>query len=268
MPGCTASAVWAGHTTLASAHARESSCGTTTLGAELDRIGYRGKTLAHHGSNPLSAYVELHIEQGPRLEEGGQTIGVVDAIQGIRWFKVAVRGERAHSGATPMATRADALLAASKIVVLVEQLATQHNAFGTVGTMEVDNASPNVISDSVSFSIDLRHPKEGILSAIEEGIRDYMHALEEEVVESKLQFTMNRVWHSPAQDFDPTLVECIENAATTVCSSEEGVRRMRSHAGHDSALVALSGTPTAMIFVPSRNGISHAPEEWTDREDW
>ncbi|EKG10420.1 Peptidase M20 [Macrophomina phaseolina MS6] len=267
VPGCTGSAVWAGHTSLRSAHARASSCGATTLGAELDRIAYRGETAADHRSNPLSAYMELHIEQGPRLEAAGQTIGVVDAIQGIRWFQVAVRGERAHSGATPMAKRADALLAASKVVVLVAQLSVQHGAFGTVGTLAVDNASPNVISDCVSFSIDLRHPSEAVLSEIEEAVREHMRALEEGDAEGRIKFAMSRVWHSPAQDFDPVLVECIQRAAATVCGTGESTQRMRSHAGHDSALVGLTGTPAAMIFVPSRNGISHAPEEWTDKED-
>lgn len=212
--------------------------------------------------------MELHIEQGPRLETAGRTIGVVDAIQGIRWYRVAVRGERAHSGATPMEKRADALLAASKVVVLVAELATQHGAFGTVGTLDVANASPNVISDNVSFSIDFRHPSESVLSNIEETLYDYMHALEKEDGEGRLEFTMGRVWHSPAQDFDPVLVECIQNAAVNVCGTEESTKKMRSHAGHDSALVGLSGTPAAMIFVPSRNGISHAPEEWTDKGDW
>jgi len=267
VPGCTGSAVWAGHTSLNSAHGRVSSCGATTLGAELDRIAYRGETAADYRSNPLSAYVELHIEQGPRLETAGRTIGVVDSIQGIRWFQVAVHGERAHSGSTPMAKRADALLAASKVVVLVAQLSTQHGAFGTVGTLAVDNASPNVISDWVSFSVDLRHPSEAMLSQLEETIREYMRNLEDDVA-GKIKFYMSRIWHSPAQDFDPVLVECIQQAAGTVCGTAESTQRMRSHAGHDSALVGLTGTPAAMIFVPSRNGISHAPEEWTSKEDW
>ncbi|KAI1851665.1 hypothetical protein JX265_010748 [Neoarthrinium moseri] len=266
-PGCTGAAVWSGHTDIVTAHCRKSNWGnSTTLGEELSRIGYRGRLPAHHQANALSSHFELHIEQGSRLETSGQKIGVVNAIQGIRWFHVSVRGERAHSGATPMTKRADALASASRIVLFVEQLCTKNHAFGTVGSLTVADASPNVISGDVTFSIDLRHPSESILTDLENNIRQEMTSISKGR-DGRVVFDMRRIWHSPAREFDPVMLNCIEKAAIYRCGSESQVQRLPSFAGHDSALVALADCPTAMIFVPSKSGISHSPEEWTDKED-
>jgi len=264
-PGCTGAAVWSGHTPLKSALDRASSCATTTLGHELNKISYAGKLACDSRKNPISAHLELHIEQGSRLEDASCSIGVVNEIQGIRWFRVRVTGKRAHSGSTPLAERADALVAASKIVVLVEELCIKYGAFGTVGTMNVPNASPNVISGETNFSIDLRHPREATLSEMEDRIRHEM-AILSTAKEERLSFQMNRIWHSPAQAFDPLLLEYIAQSAAARCGHDR-YQSLRSHAGHDSALVALAEVPVAMIFVPSKGGISHAPEEWTDKQD-
>lgn len=133
--------------------------------------------------------------------------------------------------------------------------------------MDVPDASPNVISGKTSLSIDLRHPEEATLIQLEALILNEMDKISHES-DDKIKFDLKRIWHSPAQDFDPVLLHYIEKAATASCGDSNQVQRLRSHAGHDSALVALSGCPVAMIFVPSRNGISHSPEEWTDKEDW
>lgn len=241
--------------------------GSSTLGQELQRISYLGRWEASHQVLPLSAHFELHIEQGRRLEDARKKIGGVNAIQGIRWYTVTVRGEQAHAGATPVMHRADAVVAMSKVVVKLEQLALETGVFATVGEITVESGSSNVISGLTHFTVDLRHPRESLLDEVEHCMRAEMSEISQ-TKSGRINFSVKRVWHSPAVSLDPLAVQCVQDAANEVVGVDQLMPEMISFAGHDSALVASNGTPTAMIFVPSLKGISHAPEEWTSKEDW
>lgn len=263
-PGCSGSSVWAGHSSITTAHGLRDGTGATVKD-ELARINYLGPYYADHRLNPLSAHFELHIEQGSRLERTGRKAGIVTGIQGIRWYKVTVTGVRGHAGSTPMENRVDALVATSSIVTLLTEEATKRSAFATVGVLQLDRPSSNTIVGSVNFTIDLRCQSQETLNDIETIIKDRMALMTAD--NSQLTFEMSLIWESPAVAFDSTMLSCIWSAATDEVG-EDKCMEMVSFAGHDSALSASCGVPTAMIFVPSEGGISHAPEESTSKEDW
>ena len=156
-PAMVASGVFAGAFTRDWAVAREDREGVT-FGAALDAIGYRGAEPC--GEHPLSAFFELHIEQGPILEAEGKEIGIVTGVQGMRWYEVTVTGRIAHTGATPMRLRKNALLGAARLVERINAIAERHtpDALGAVGLMEVRPNSRNVVPGEVFFCVDLRHP--------------------------------------------------------------------------------------------------------------
>lgn len=231
---------------------------------ELQRIGYCGPVKADHKVNKLSAHIELHIEQRRSLQDDGRNIGVVTAIQGIRWYRISVVGQRAHAGSTPMDQRADALVAAAQLTLFATVRARRDSAVATVGVLELERPSSNTVPGRATFTLDLRHPSESVLDSFESALRTCIQGLTEH--NDSLQTTIERIWHSPAVQLDDTVVSCIRHAANRVVGSD-GFMDMISYAGHDSALTALR-VPTAMIFVPSKDGISHAPDEFTSEEQW
>lgn len=214
--------------------------------------------------NPLQAHFELHIEQGPILEREQKLVGVVQNIHEILRYKVVVKGERGHAGTVPMAKRADALMTACRMVLCLEEMAIEADAFATVGTWTVKDPSPNVIPDHVQFTIDLRHRSASRVGAIESSLREKVKAMKSQY--PGLRIDISCVWRSPAATFDERAVVCVESAAINTVGAGS-VMDMTSLAGHDSALVAMR-VPSAMIFVPSIGGISHAPEEMTHKSDW
>ncbi|OQE34666.1 hypothetical protein PENCOP_c016G02110 [Penicillium coprophilum] len=263
--GCTGSAVWSNHSSITAAQQMltldDSPC-PTTMKQELQRIGYLGSLASDFRSNPLSGHFELHIEQNTRLERQGKRIGIVEGVQGIKWYKVTCKGERAHAGSTPMEVRADAMVASAKIIASLEASARLHGAFATVGVLTLERSSSNTVPGHAQFTIDLRHPSAKILDQMEAEIKSNMDVAMKE--NPKITFELDEVWHSPAVRFDTAAVACVAEAAEAR-AAPSGVMRMDSFAGHDSALSA-SKVPTAMIFVPSQGGISHAPEEYTSKE--
>jgi N-carbamoyl-L-amino-acid hydrolase len=263
-PGCSGSAVWAAHTPLAQAHNLFDNASTCTIATELQRIGYFGSVPANYEQNPLSAHFELHIEQRKMLQDKNKQIGTVINIQGIRWYRVTVEGQRAHAGSTPMADRADALAIAAKIMVMLESRAIEVSAVATVGVVELERPSSNTIPGFAMFSVDLRHPSEAALTEFEASVQEYMNSLM--AANGKLKCRMVRIWRSPAVTLDAMATACTRRAATRVVGSHDVVD-MISYAGHDSALTATK-IPTSMIFVPSKDGISHAPEEFTSEAEW
>lgn len=234
------------------------------MSTELSRLGYLGSTSTCHAENSLIAHFELHIEQASRLERAHQKLGIIHGIPGIRWYRVLVRGEQAHAGSTPMAHRGDAFVATSKIVIHVEDLATRFGGFGTVGVIETEHSSSNCVPGQALFTIDLRHPSANIIALMEKSIVAEMGRLEGD--NARIKFDLQRIWDSPAVRFDEQLLDCARKAAHAELGAE-AVGEMDSFAGHDSAMTALR-VPTAMIFVPSRRGISHAPEEFTSQVQW
>jgi N-carbamoyl-L-amino-acid hydrolase len=254
-PAMLGSGVYAGVFDRAYADSREDRQGVT-FGEAIDGIGYRGEAKA--GEVKFGAMFELHIEQGPILEAEDQVIGVVQGVQGMRWYEVELTGREAHTGSTPMHLRKNALLGASRLVERVDRIALDHapSAVGTVGLIEAKPNSRNVIPGHVFFTVDFRHPDDTILDEME---RKLMAAVPEVAAGIGLEHTVKKVWDSPAVKFDP---DCI--AAVRRGTEKAGFpsRDMVSGAGHDAAYVARVA-PTTMIFVPCEGGLSHNEAEST-----
>jgi N-carbamoyl-L-amino-acid hydrolase len=257
-PAMVASGVFAGAFTREWAWSREDR-GGVTFGAALDGIGYRGAQRC--GDHPLSAFFELHIEQGPILEAEDKQIGIVTGVQGMRWYEVTVTGESAHTGATPMRLRKNALLGAARLVERINQIAERHapSALGAVGLMEVRPNSRNVVPGEVFFCVDLRHPDAAILDRLE---AEYTESLREICDPLGLAVTSAKIWDQPPVRFD---ANCVASARHGAEISGFSAREIVSGAGHDAAYVSRVA-PTAMIFVPCRGGISHNEAEFSSKE--
>jgi N-carbamoyl-L-amino-acid hydrolase len=229
------------------------------FGAALDSIGYRGAQRC--GDHPLSAFFELHIEQGPILEAEDKEIGIVTGVQGMRWYEVTVTGESAHTGATPMRLRKNALLGAARLTERINAIAERHapDALGAVGLMEVRPNSRNVVPGEVFFCVDFRHPQARMLDELE---AEFTKSLREICDPLGLAVTSTRIWDQPPVHFDAACVASVRNAAEL---SGFSTRDIISGAGHDAAYVSRVA-PTSMIFVPCRGGISHNEAEFTAKE--
>jgi len=229
-----------------------------TFAAALDGIGYRGTERC--GEHPLSAFFELHIEQGPILETEGKDIGVVTGVQAMRWYEVTVTGQDAHTGATPMHLRKNALLGAARLIDAVDAIGRKHTpGVATVGRIENRPNSPNVVPGEVFFMVDLRHPDNGTLDAMEADFRAALPAICEPL---GLAVTVQRIWEQPALRFNADCVMAVRRAAEL---SGYSLRDIVSGAGHDAAYVSRVA-PAAMIFVPCRGGISHNEAEFSSKE--
>jgi beta-ureidopropionase / N-carbamoyl-L-amino-acid hydrolase len=257
-PAMLASGVFAGVFTPDYAYSRADRDGKTF--GELSRIGYKGAEKA--GSRKFSAMFELHIEQGPILEDEQKMIGVVQGVQGMRWYEVTVTGAEAHTGATPMRLRKNALLGAARMIERIEAIALEHapNAVGAVGLIENKPNSRNVVPGEVFFTVDFRHPDDKVLDVMEQKFRT---SLADILAPLKLSYEEKRIWDSPAVKFTPELIECVRIGAQKAGFSS---RDMISGAGHDAAYIARVA-PTTMIFVPCAGGISHNEAESTSFDE-
>ncbi|KAI1208623.1 amidase [Annulohypoxylon truncatum] len=261
---CTGSGVWSGAEDVASSHALTDLANPSiTLGSELKRIGYLGTTPCSYRENPLSAHFELHIEQGPRLEKSRQKLAVVSGVQGMRAYEVRCQGSGGHAGAVPMSQRADALAALATFVVKVEELARREDAFGTVGVIETDTSSPNTVPGRAFCTLDLRHHDEETLDTIEKELNAHLSGLERD--RPGITVSMIKTRHKESIEFDPEASLCLQRAMMSTVN-ESLVSKLESYAGHDSAETALV-IPTTMLFIPSKNGISHNPAEFSFEED-
>lgn len=257
-PAMLCSGVYAGVFTEDFAYARADRDGIT-LGAELERIGYKGKEPV--GSHKFQAMFELHIEQGPILEAEQKMIGVVTGVQGMRWYEVTVRGQEAHTGATPMLLRKNALVGASRMIEAIDKIGLDYlPGVASVGLIENRPNSRNVVPGEVFFTVDLRHPDETVLDKME---KDYQAAIPRIAQELKLEVEEKRIWKSPAVRFAPDLIDCVRHGADQAGFT---TRDMASGAGHDAAYIARVA-PTTMIFVPCLGGLSHNEAESTSLEE-
>lgn len=258
-PAMLASGVFAGAFPASYAFEREDRDGLC-YGDELERIGYKGAEKA--GGHKLGAMFELHIEQGPILEAEGRMIGVVTGVQGMRWYEATLRGQDAHTGATPMRLRKNALLGAARMIDAIDAIAHAYapDAVATVGLIENRPNSRNVIPGETFFTIDLRHPDDLVLDAME---REFRAALARVALALGLAVEEKRIWSAPAVRFDPELIDCVRAAAGKAGHSS---RDIVSGAGHDAAYIARVA-PTTMIFVPCAGGISHNEAESTSFEE-
>ena len=230
------------------------------LGEELERIGYIGPEPCI--PRPMRAYLELHIEQGPILEEEQVPVGVVEGIVAISWSRLTLHGVQDHAGPTPMRMRHDALVAAAEVVSGVREIPRhiRGNMVATVGRLDVTPNVPNAIPGRVTMSIDLRDPDEHTLSRAV-GMVDRL--VKAEARREGVTYELEHYWRVPRTAFDAEVVNTVERAAKSLGC---GHRRILSGAGHDAQYMAAIA-PTGMIFVPSRAGRSHCEEELTPMDD-
>jgi len=220
--------------------------------------GYAGKGKPHK----LDAYFEAHIEQGPVLEQTKTTIGVVQGALGQRWYDVAIAGQDSHAGPTPMDTRKDALLAASRLVLEVNRIANAYPDYarGTVGFMQVKPNSRNVVPGEVRMTVDLRNAKDATLSAMAEELKGIVVSIARE---TRTEITLKEVVYFPPSEFAPDLVASVREGSKAFGYSH---RDIVSGAAHDAVYMARIA-PTAMVFVPCEGGISHNEIENARPED-
>lgn len=211
----------------------------------------------------IAAFLELHIEQGGVLDQTGTDIGVVEGIVGIEWWEITVEGFANHAGTTPMKGRRDAVIAASMLALKVNEVVNAYGGaqVGTVGKFIAEPGAPNVIPGKVTMSLELRD-----LSA--EMIFRMYSAIEERAAEIERETGTTITFDHLDVSARPALTDDRIKAAIELAARESGltVRRMPSGAGHDAQDIAKIAR-TGMIFVPSRHGISHSPDEFTSPED-
>jgi N-carbamoyl-L-amino-acid hydrolase len=230
------------------------------VGDELERIGYNGATPCP--SQAPHAFVELHIEQGPVLEQKGFTIGAVTGVQGISWQEVTIAGQSNHAGTTPMNLRHDPAYVASAIAVFLRQLASRYGGHQvcTVGKIDLHPNLINVVPSTATLTLDVRNTDEALLLQAESEIKSFLDQIS---VDEGVVITSRQLARFEPVEFDENIVKLIEDLAI---SQGHSVMRLPSGAGHDAQMLARV-CPSAMIFVPSIAGISHNPAENTSDED-
>lgn len=233
--------------------------GITIRQAMLD-FGLEPEKLAEaaRSRSDLGAFFELHIEQGPVLEAEDLQIGLVDTIVGIHAFELTIAGRPDHAGTTPMMLRSDALVAASKIVLALNNAASQliDRSVATVGKIQIQPGSVNVVPGKAVFTVEIRSANSESIDWIKEQVQNEINSLKAE------GFSVSS---TPLMDLKPTrlstkLMRCLEESAEKM---NIDFLKLPSGAGHDSMCIAQI-TDTAMLFVPSKDGRSHCPEEFTE----
>ncbi|MGW8144404.1 MAG: allantoate amidohydrolase, partial [Anaerolineales bacterium] len=252
-PGLTGSGVYAGVFDLQEAYAGKDKNGLT-LGEELQRIGYVGKTTP--GGRSIKAAFEIHIEQGPILEAKGIPIGVVQGIQGMRWYDLVIEGQEAHAGTTPMERRKDPAAAAVKILEKIYRLNERYSPEGraTFGDIKVEPGSRNTVPGKITVTLDYRHPKVQVLDAVDQEVRSIVDA---ECRKTSTQGRVDEIWYMPPVNFAEDCISAVQNAADKLGYQ---TMDMISGAGHDAMYLA-GIAPTGMIFIPCENGLSHNERE-------
>ena len=248
--------------------------GKLALDAMLSTTDFDGVTIAEamgedqtgtfetRENRPIGYFFETHIEQGPHLEEDGLPIGVVVGAVAQRWYDVHITGFESHAGPTPMAYRKDALAAASEVVLAVERVAQTYSpeGRGTVGTLALQPFSRNVIPGSVQLTIDTRHPSDEALLEMRAALQKACEAIG---ARRQVKVELSDFWHSPARPFDAGMIERLAHFSA---ERNHPARRIWSHAGHDAVYIASMGIPTVMLFIQTKDGISHNEAESIQKE--
>jgi len=234
--------------------------GSVNLYDELKRIGYEG-------SEPVDnikadSYIELHIEQGPVLEYENIKIAAVEMVQGISWTEIIIHGQANHAGTTPMDLRKDAGYAASSIIQFARKLTKEVGGrqVANAGMVEVYPNLINVVPERVRLTLDLRNTDNSQLTLAEDKLEKFIRELE---VKEKVTIESKRLVRFNPVDFDEEIISLIDQTAGELGYSR---KRMHSGAGHDAQMMAAV-CPTAMIFIPSQEGISHNVNEYSSPED-
>lgn len=214
-----------------------------------------------HAVDKIAAYVELHVEQGPVLEQEAIDIGVVTSVVGLRGYRVQLRGQPNHAGTTPMRLRRDALAGAARIALALREFARERDdVTANVGKLSVEPGGANVVPGFADFTLDVRAASEQGIAALERVVEETMSRI---AAEETLEHVLEPTFALDPLQLDADLVATVQRAAAAEGAS---FKRMPSGAGHDAMIVSRHA-PGAIIFVPSRDGISHAPEEYTSADD-
>lgn len=238
-------------------HQSQDKDGITVLDA-LKKIGYYGNTKC--GSIPYDYFIEVHIEQGPILESNQSDIGVVKGVQAIYWTKLTIEGKSAHAGTTPIAARKDTLYALGRLSNYARQLCSEiDNQLITIGSVEVFPNVINVVPEKVVATLDVRNPSDEHLSKALLKLEEFM-ATDESFL--NLRVHSEKLVHVPAVAFHQDVTNAITESCTRL-----GLKYLTMHsgAGHDAQILATR-YPAAMIFIPSKDGISHAVDEYSTPE--
>ncbi|BCH24039.1 Zn-dependent hydrolase [Mesorhizobium sp. L-8-3] len=257
-PPMLASGVFAGIHELDWAYDRKDAKGKR-FGDELVRIGWKGDEPV--GARKMKAYFELHIEQGPILEDEGIDIGVVTHGQGLKWLQVTLTGKESHTGSTPMPKRRNAGLGMARVTELVHEVAMdyQPDAVGAIGHMEVYPNSRNIIAGKTVFTIDIRAPEKEVLDAMDARIREGVDTICEAL---DIEYEIEQVGHFDPVTFDKDCVKAVRDAAVRLGYSH---RDIIAGAGHDACWVNRVA-PTSMIMCPCVDGLSHNEAEEISKE--
>ena len=232
----------------------------TTVGDDLERIGYRGD--ADTGNSRVHCFVELHVEQGPVLDAEGITIGVVEGVQGISWTEFVICGVSNHAGTTPMDMRCDAGIVAARIAVEARAIADDMGGHqvATVGVIDLKPNLVNVVPNRAVLTVDLRNTDEQLLQQAEARLIEFADMV---VANEGVNLERRTLARFEPVVFAPEMIDLVEQVAKGQGLS---TRRMPSGAGHDAQMFAPN-CPTSMVFVPSRDGVSHNIREFTEPED-
>ncbi|MGA2485163.1 MAG: Zn-dependent hydrolase [Roseiarcus sp.] len=252
-PAMISSGVFAGVYTKEFAYSRLDPDGKK-LGDELARIGFKGSEPV--GGRPVHAYFELHIEQGPILEDEGYDVGIVTHGQGQRWYELKLTGFESHAGSTPMPVRKDALLGAARVVELVNAIGLSKAPLG-VSTCGMINAYPNsrnVIPGEVFLACEFRHPIDATLSEMDAALHEGVKAIADKI---GLTYDLKQVFYYAPVPFDAECIAAVRRAAQRFGYSH---RDIVAGAGHDACYMARV-TPTSMVFTPCVDGVSHNESE-------
>ncbi|WP_438997338.1 Zn-dependent hydrolase [Candidatus Puniceispirillum sp.] len=257
-PPMMSSSVFAGMYSTEWVYDREDADGKT-VGDELARIGWLGDEDV--GARKMAAFFELHIEQGPILEDENIDVGVVTHGQGLKWLQVTLTGKSSHTGSTPMKNRVNAGLGMARITQLVDEIAWSHAplAVGAVGHCDVYPNSRNIIPGKVVFTIDFRHPTQDVIDDMEQRLRKGAQNIIDEI---GLTMEIEQVGQFDPVTFDEGCVSAVRRAAERLGYSH---RDIVSGAGHDACLINRVA-PTAMVMCPCVDGLSHNEAEEISKE--
>lgn len=233
----------------------------TTVEKALEEIGYRGSEPCEPPQE-YHAFLELHVEQGPKLEDAGLSVGVVEGVFGLSWSEATIDGEADHAGPSPMYSRNDALVAAADSVAAIRRLSNRQSddLVTTVGEIEVAPDSINVIPSEARFTIDARSYDD---DAVAETVSNIKREIENACEREGAEYEFEEIWRLPHTEFSSNVVETALDAAREIDASHQ---RMVSGAAHD-AVYMNEITEAAMLFVPSVDGKTHNEDEYTEWTD-
>lgn len=264
---CMGSSVWAQRFELEDAYKMKSVTDKTpeSVRDSLLNTGYLGETPASYKENEIDAHFELHIEQGPVLEDENKKIGIVTGVQACYWELFTVKGSASHAGTTPRRLRKDALLMASRMILKAEEVAIKWGGLFTCGVIDAKPYSVNIIPGEVSFTLDYRHESDEILAEMLKETKSAYDDMVKDNANGNLEWTSELLVDTPVVKFNEKCIECVTKATESLFQKEE-TREIWSGAGHDSCQINFR-VPTSMIFIPSKDGLSHNYYEYSSPEE-